>query len=87
MATAAAGRLHINAEASGGRVTAALLDEDGSVLEGFSTADCNALTSSDALDHTVEWKGDLSSLADRTVRIHLTLADAELFSLWWSDDR
>jgi hypothetical protein len=87
VATAAAGRLHINAEASGGRVTAALLDEDGSALEGFSTADCNALTNSDALDHTVEWKGDLSSLADRTVRIHLTLVDAELFSLWWSDDR
>ena len=87
VATAAAGRLHINAEASGGRVTAALLDEDGSALEGFSTADCNALTNRDALDHTVEWKGDLSSLADRTVRIHLTLVDAELFSLWWSDDR
>jgi hypothetical protein len=88
VATAAAGRLHINADASSGRVTAALFDEDGSALEGFSTADCNALTNSDALDHAIEWSGSaLSSLAYRTVRIHLTLRDAELFSLWWSDDR
>lgn len=87
-ATAAAGQLHINADASRGQVTAALLDEDGSAIEGFSTVDCNALTNSDSLDHAVEWsEGPLSSLADRTVHIHLTLRDAELFSLWWSDDR
>tara|TARA_Y100000588_G_scaffold238832_1_gene252554 strand:+ start:17930 stop:19306 length:1377 start_codon:yes stop_codon:yes gene_type:complete len=86
-ASVAAGQLHINADASRGLVTVALLEEDGSAIGGYSAADCKPLKK-DALDHAVEWAGgDLSSLADRTVRIQLTLRDAELFSLWWCHER
>jgi hypothetical protein len=83
-ATVAAGRLHVNADASNGSVKAALLSEDGTPIEGFSIAECQPLVSSDTLDHLLEWKGGaLSSLAGQTIRIHLELRNAELFSLWW----
>ena len=83
-ATVPAGTLHLNADASHGSVSAALLDEDGSAIEGFTAAKGEVLANSDALDHVIEWPdGDLSSLAGRSVRIHLTLRSAELFSLWW----
>jgi len=82
--TIATGNLHINADASRGRVSAALLDENGSVIEGFSAADCEPLADKDALDYVLEWRGsELASLAAGNARIHLTLRDAELFSLWW----
>ena len=83
-ATHAAGRLHVNADASGGSLRAALLEEGGTPIEGFSVAECEPLVNSDALDHLLEWRnGALSSLAGRTVRIHIELRNAELFSLWW----
>ena len=83
-ATVAAGALHVNADASSGSLAAALLDEDGTPIEGFSAAESEPLANGDSLDHSLEWnKGAVSSLAGRTVRIHLELRDAELFSLWW----
>jgi hypothetical protein len=83
-ATVAAGRLHVNAEASNGGLRAALLAEDGTPIEGFSVAACEPLVNGDTLDHLLEWKnGNLASLAGRTVRIHLELRNAELFSLCW----
>ena len=83
-ATVAASTLHVNADASRGSLAAALLDEDGTPIEGFSVADSEPLANGESLDHSLEWnKGAVSSLAGRTVRIHLELRDAELFSLWW----
>ena len=83
-ATVAASNLHVNADASRGRLTAELLDEDGSAIEGFSADGSKALANNDSLDHELEWNdGNLSSLAGRTVRIRLALRDAEVFSLWW----
>jgi hypothetical protein len=83
--TVAAGALHVNAEAVGGKLTAELLDEDGSTtIEGFAAKDGKALANDDSLDHRLAWNnGALSSLAGRTVRIRLQLRDAEVFSLWW----
>ena len=84
-ATVTAGRLHVNADASSGSIHAALAEEDGTPIEGFSVDECQPLVNGDALDHLLEWKnGDLSSLAGRTVRIHLELRNTELFSLWWA---
>ena len=84
-ATVVAGDLHVNADAAGGRLTAELLDEDGSTtIEGFSAKEGRALANDDSLDCRLEWNnGALSSLAGRTVRIRLQLRDAEVFSLWW----
>lgn len=83
-ATLATGRLHVNADASSGSLRGALLEANGTPIEGFSVAECQPLVSGDALDHLLEWRnGDLSSLAGRTVRIHLELRNAELFSLRW----
>ena len=62
----------------------ALLDENGSTIEGFSAADCEPLAEKDTLDHVLEWKGGaFASPAAGNVRIHLALRDAEIFSLWW----
>jgi hypothetical protein len=80
-----AGRdLHVNADASKGKLTAELLDEDGSAMKGFAADEGKALANNDSLDHKLEWNnGALSLLAGRTVRIRLKLRDAEVFSLWW----
>lgn len=84
-ATVAAGDLHVNADAAAGRLTAELLDEDGSTaIEGFSARESRALAHDDSLDYRLEWNnGAVSSLAGHTVRIRLQLRDAEVFSLWW----
>ena len=83
-ATAASGGLHVNADASRGRLTAELLDENGSPIEGFSAKECRALADKDSLDFELEWNnGPVTSLAERTVCIRLELRDAEVFSLWW----
>ena len=83
-ATMVSGGLHVNADASRGRLTAELLDEDGSAIAGFSAEECRVLANNDSLDSELEWNnGSISSLAKRTVHIRLKLRDAEVFSLWW----
>jgi hypothetical protein len=83
-ATVAGRDLHVNADASKGKLTAELLDEDGSAMKGFAADEGKALANNDSLDHKLEWNnGALSLLAGRTVRIRLKLRDAEVFSLWW----
>ena len=75
--------LHINANASRGRITAELLDAAGEVVPGFEVTTCLPFDG-DSLDHTMRWTG--SSAGDRhdaNVSVRLTLNDAELFSLWF----
>lgn len=74
--------LHINADAADGEILAELIDEDGQVIAGFNTAQCETLRA-DTLDHVFSW-GDMPSGPEgRSVAVRLHLARAEVFSLWW----
>lgn len=73
--------LVINAEARSGQVAVEILDQDGSLLPGFSLADCKPF-SGDSVRHTVQWKGnsDLSRLKGQSVRLRFHLQNAKLYS-------
>ena len=68
-------RLHVNADASQGRVEVELLDKSGNVLPGYERADCQPL-SADSTDHVVEWDG-------RNL-VHPTATSADAGSTDWS---
>ncbi len=76
------GDLHLNADASGGRVSAEILGEDGTVVTGFEAESCTPLEGRDAIDHPLRWKG-AGSRVPEGVSVRLKLRDAEVFSLWW----
>ena len=81
-----AGReLHINANASSGRITAELLHEDGSTVGGFESGNCVPLAGQDSLDHQFEWQDTALRSVEKGQEkaIRLRLGDAEVFSLWW----
>jgi len=76
--------LHINAFARPGYVLSEVTDASGGPIEGFTREDCVPLSMTDALDHTVAWKGErqLGELRDQTVRLRFYLRGAKLFSFW-----
>lgn len=65
-----------------GSVRVEIQDASGQAIPGFALADCRSL-SGDAIEQTVSWmKGsDVSSLADRPVRLRFALVNADLYSL------
>lgn len=75
--------LEINyATSAAGSLKFALCDEAGKAFPGFSIADSEILFGNE-IAHTVAWaKGsDVRSLAGKTVRLRVSLKDADLFSL------
>ena len=76
-ATSAAGSLRVEVQ-----------DESGKPIPGFTLADC-AEVFGDAIDRPVEWKTgpDVSKLAGRTVRLRITLKDADLYALKFGPDK
>lgn len=80
-------RLHLNLHTAGsGSARAALLDAEGHPLSGFAAADCE-LIQADAIDHEVRWRQgpDLRKLAGRPVRVQLTLRNAKLYALQFTE--
>lgn len=78
----AADALHVNVEATGGVLSVQLQDETGEALDGFSHEECDPI-SVDAVDAQITWRGrgDLTSLAERTVAISFKLTpEAKLHS-------
>ena len=82
--------LHVNADAAGGSLAVELQTFEHKPIEGFTLADCDAITS-DSLDHTVSWRGrsDLSRiigtarcqpLYGRGLVLRFRLDDARLFT-------
>ena len=82
--------LHVNADASGGALRAALLDFEGKPIAGFTESECEPL-SSDSLDHTLRWAGtaDLSEIIGtarrqprfgRGLKVRFVLEKAHLYS-------
>ena len=75
------------ATGAAGYVKAALLDETGNALPGYSFDDCDALIG-DEIDAAVVWKSgvNLSALTDQAIRLAFDLKDADVFSFHFSDD-
>ena len=70
--------LILNYKAPNGTVRAQLTDMNGNVLEGFSFADCKALTG-DSIEQELKFKGNLSTI-NQPVKISFELINAELYS-------
>lgn len=78
------GDLHLNADATGGRIEVTLCDEQGTPLKNVGTS--QPITA-DVLDGTVKWgKGVPDELRDRPVRLRFIMTDADLFSYWWQSE-
>ena len=72
--------LNLNTSASG-EARVAILDADGSPIEGFGADKCD-ITSGDYLSATVFWRGsaDVSALAGRPVRLRFEMRGTKLYS-------
>ena len=59
---------------------------DGRAIEGYRIAECPVIYG-DEIEHKVSWEGgtDLRRLAGSPVRLRMTLRDADLYSLRFSD--
>ena len=78
----AGSQLQINyATSAAGSVRIELQNLDGKPIPGFGIADCAEMVG-DSVEQTVRWKagGDVSSLADKPIRLRILLRDADLFS-------
>jgi hypothetical protein len=80
-------RLFVNVDAPGGRLRAAVLDENGDPIPPFTLENCQPLSTDSTLE-AVTWKGDpdLSELAGNPVRFQFELTDGSLYAFWVSKD-
>jgi len=80
--------LHVNADASAGRLRISILNEDGSPLPPWTRDNCVPITT-DSVRHRVRWRGasDVSALAGRTVRLKFELTETRLFAFWTGTER
>ncbi len=80
--------LRVNANADGGEMRVAIVDEQGTVIEPFTFENCRPVTT-DSVRHHITWSGadNLSSLADRTVRLRIQLTNAKLYAFWTGEER
>ncbi|MBN2296772.1 MAG: hypothetical protein JXM70_30380 [Pirellulales bacterium] len=79
--------LFVNAAAKNGQLCAEILDQQGSVIEPYSKANCEPVCA-DKTQIEVRWKGakDLSALSGKTVRFRFTLRNGSLFAFWVSPE-
>jgi len=74
--------LYLNFSSSAmGEVRVEILDTDGHVIPGFSSADCDPIFG-DTVKRKVSWSGheNLSNLAGKTIQLRFILKDADLYS-------
>ena len=80
--------LFVNADVKGkkSQLSVEILDENGKPIEGFTKEDCLGLKKSDSTKSMIKWKNgqDLSSLANRPVRLKFYVKDGDLYSFWIS---
>jgi hypothetical protein len=65
-----------------GEVQVEIMDEQGKPLPGFSLADSDIIHSANDISRPVTWKGasSLEKLAGKTVRLHFTVRDADVYA-------
>lgn len=79
--------LHLNFSTSAaGAIRVEIQDAAGNPIPGFALAECEPMFG-DTLDRRVTWtsKADLRLLAGRTVRLRLSVSDADVFSFKFED--
>ena len=77
------GHLFVNANVRAGELRVEVLRADGSAIDGFGAADCEAVTG-DSTRHAIGWRGQLSSLAGTPVCFRFHFDAGELYSFWVS---
>jgi hypothetical protein len=77
--------LNVNTGAAG-ELKAALLDEAGKPIPGFTLEGCDLVYGANELARVLTWAGrrDLSPLAGRPVRLHVEMRDTDLFAFQFS---
>jgi hypothetical protein len=75
------GKLHINADATGGSVRAVLLDADDQPLPGFEQS---APVEGDQLAAHIHWPDGAAPVVSQPVRLQLTARNAKLYSYWFT---
>jgi hypothetical protein len=75
-----AGKLLVNAVATGGKMQVRISDEKRKPLEGFNYDDCEVF-SGDSTSHEIKWKSEsIESLKGQVIRLEFYLQEAELFT-------
>lgn len=70
------------ATSAAGEIRVALLNEDGSVIPGYTESDCAEILG-DQIERAIQWNGsaNLSEFQGKTIRLRFTLKDADVFSV------
>ena len=75
--------LAMNAEALDGEIRAELLDDTGSVIEGYELGSCTSFTG-DSLAAELVWKDrSLEPLLGKAIKIRFHLEKASLYAFWF----
>lgn len=74
------GTLHVNADATGGRVQAGLVGESGELLSGFEQS--NPIEG-DHLDAKITWRKNNLPPVGKMVRIRFQVESSDMFSYWF----
>ena len=77
--------LFVNCDAAGGGLRAALVDEDGTELEGYGIEDCDPI-SEDLVTKQVTWRGNgsVAPFTGRRVSLRFEQQNTDLFAFWFS---
>lgn len=75
--------LVVNADARNGEIRVEVLDEDGTVVNGYSRNACRPVCGDDT-DHVIHWQGTngLGALQGRPISLRVTLRNAQLYSFF-----
>ena len=75
-------RLILNANAAGGEIRIGLLDENGTPIDGFGSADCLPVRLNN-IDTPLTWKDNASvkAMNNRPIRLRITMRNASLYSI------
>ncbi len=81
-------QLHVNADAAGGQLRVAIVDEQGNAIAPYTLENCVPLTT-DNVRHRLAWKGasDLSGVVGKTVRLRFEMRGTALYAFWTGEER
>ena len=79
--------LNVDSTQANGEVRVGLQDASGNPLAGFTLDDCDPIRSN-KVAQTVSWKGnpDISTLADKRIRLQIRLRSADLYAVQFRED-
>jgi len=74
--------IYLNCDAGQGKVQVELLEEDGTVIEGFGIENCRPV-SEDNTKKKVEWinDSDLSKIVKKVIRLKIYAENADIYSI------